>query len=120
MLMESLFSCFGSPMAYFLSLGNFSCLFFLSPADFLQNFPFQEFLSGALSECQTVWIQRFAVSPDLGPNCFQRLSADNENCRYQGKLNHTCAAIQEGQIFSVKSELSFSSIHRVCKQAVVW
>ena len=32
------------------------------------------------SECQTVWIQIRAdifVGPDLGPNCLQRLSADN-------------------------------------------
>ena len=26
------------------------------------------------------------VAPDLGPNCLQRLSADDKNPRYQGKL----------------------------------
>ena len=44
-------------------------------------------LSGILSECQTVWIQirpnkknqaRCFVMPDLGPNCVQRLSADEK------------------------------------------
>ena len=32
-------------------------------------------LSGIPPECQTVWIQ--IVRPDMGPNCLQRLSADN-------------------------------------------
>ena len=29
-----------------------------------------------LSECQTVWINRCPVGPDLGPNCLEMLSAD--------------------------------------------
>ena len=28
---------------------------------------------------------RFYVGPDLGPNCLQRLSADENSCRLQGK-----------------------------------
>ena len=28
-------------------------------------------------ECQAVWIQIMPVGPDLGPNCLQRLSADD-------------------------------------------
>ena len=27
--------------------------------------------------CQAVWIQIMPVGPDLGPNCLQRLSADD-------------------------------------------
>ena len=68
------------------------CLFVF----FKFNF-FKEILSGTLSGCKTVWIQirtdtlqseclnclnpdqdRHSVSTDLGPNCLQRLSADNE------------------------------------------
>ena len=26
-----------------------------------------------------------SVNPDLGPNCLQRLSADDKSCGYQGK-----------------------------------
>ena len=37
-------------------LGNFFMLL-LSSADFFQNQLFQKILSGALIECQTVWIQ---------------------------------------------------------------
>ena len=55
----------------------------------IKNFP--RILSGIPSECQTVWIQsgpthsldpdqaRHKVGPDLGPDCLQRLSADNTN-----------------------------------------
>ena len=36
--------------------------------------------SETLSECQTAWIQiRFDIDPDLGPNCLQRLSADDKS-----------------------------------------
>ena len=28
-------------------------------------------------ECQAVWIKIIALWPDLGPNCLQRLSADD-------------------------------------------
>ena len=50
----------------------------LSSATLFQNYLFQKILSETLSECQTVWIQTRThnVSPDLGPNCLQRLSAD--------------------------------------------
>ena len=46
-------------------LGNFSCLL-----------TFKKSLPGTLSECQTVWIH--SVSP-MGPNCLQRLSADDKS-----------------------------------------
>ena len=35
------------------------------------------FFSEISVECQAVWIQIMPVGPDLGPNCLQRLSADN-------------------------------------------
>ena len=33
--------------------------------------------SGISVECQAVWIQIMPFRPDLGPNCLQRLSADD-------------------------------------------
>ena len=33
-------------------------------------------ISGISVECQAVWIQIMPIGPDLGPNCLQRLSAD--------------------------------------------
>ena len=51
-------------------------------------------------ECQTVLIQdghlvgldfRHSVSPDLGPNYWQRLSADDKSSRYQGKTESQLA-----------------------------
>ena len=36
---------------------------------------FSKILSGTLSECQRVWIKS---SPDMGPYCLQRVSADNK------------------------------------------
>ena len=59
-------------------LGNFSS------GDFFQNSLFQKTLSGTLSEYVSnvyywdVDQDRRSVSPDLGPNCLQRLSADKE------------------------------------------
>ena len=49
------------------------------------NLPFfKEKLSETLSECQTVWIKtRTQVSNDQGPNCLQRLSADEKSYRWQ-------------------------------------
>ena len=63
-------------------------LFILEPHTFFKNI-FKKNLSGTLSECQTVWIQirTDAVGPDLGPNCLQRLSADDLCHCLQGKLN---------------------------------
>ena len=69
-------------------------MIFLSSADFFQNHLFRKILAGIPSfqnhlfrkivagipsKCQTVWIQirRHSVGSDLGPNCLQRLSADN-------------------------------------------
>ena len=52
---------------------------FLSPADFFQNQLFEEKNQEYL-QCQTVWIlirPDIYVEPDLGPNCLQRLSADD-------------------------------------------
>ena len=34
-------------------------------------------LSGISVECQAVWIEIMSIGPDLGPNCLQRLSADD-------------------------------------------
>ena len=59
----------------------------LSSADFFQNYPFKNFLSGTLSECQTVLIEirtdtmSHSVGPDLGPNCLQRLLVDDKSCQ---------------------------------------
>ena len=50
---------------------------FLLSTDFFQHKFFRKILSGLPSECQTVWIQLRPNKPDLGPNCLQRLSADN-------------------------------------------
>ena len=52
----------------------------LSSADFF----FFKNRSGPLSERQTVWIQirTDTVGCDLGPNCLQRLSADDKSCSY--------------------------------------
>ena len=33
--------------------------------------------SGISVECQAVWIQIMPIGPDLGPNCLQRLLADD-------------------------------------------
>ena len=40
---------------------------------------FQKNLSGISVECQAVWIDIILVGPDFGPNCLQRLSADDTN-----------------------------------------
>ena len=34
-------------------------------------------LSGISVECQAFWIEIMPIGPDLGPNCLQRLSADD-------------------------------------------
>ena len=57
--------------------------FFMSmPTFFFSKFTFQEcrlffqkYFSGKLSDCQTTWIQ----NNDLGPNCLQKSSADDNN-----------------------------------------
>ena len=54
----------------------------LSSADIFQNqfvycYFFSKNLSGISVECQAVWIEIVPVGPDLGPNCLQRLSADD-------------------------------------------
>ena len=51
----------------------------LSSADFFKINFFQKILSGTLSECQTVDPDQDqnSVGPDLGPNCLQKLSADD-------------------------------------------
>ena len=60
---------------------GFSPLFLL-PAEFFffQNQLVLNIISGISSECQTDWIQirpDVFVGPDLGPNCLQKLSADD-------------------------------------------
>ena len=55
---------------------------------FSQNNLFIKILSGTLSACQTVRDPdqaRRSVGSDLGPNCLQRLSADDKSCRWQAK-----------------------------------
>ena len=67
--------------------GNFSC-FSCHLLTFLKKFTFKEKLSGTLSECQIVWIvdqDQYSVGPDPGPNCLQKLSADDKCCHQQGK-----------------------------------
>ena len=49
-------------------------------ADFFKIAFFEKILSGIPSECQTDWTQirpDILFGPDLGPNCLQRLSADD-------------------------------------------
>ena len=48
------------------------CLFIVVVVVFL-------FFSEISVECQAVWIQIMTVEYDLGPNCLQRLSADDTN-----------------------------------------
>ena len=64
-------------------LSNFSS-FCCRMLTFFQNQLFQKILSGTLSECETVLDQdqdRQKVGPDLGPNCLQRLSAEDSEER---------------------------------------
>ena len=53
-------------------MGNFHA--FVVFAIFFQNQLFKHILSGTLSEFHTL-----SVSPDLDPNCLQRLSTDDES-----------------------------------------
>ena len=56
-------------------LGNFMLL--MSSADFFQNYLFQEILEYFQS------VRQFgsrSVGPDLGPDCLQRVSADDKSC----------------------------------------
>ena len=61
----------------------------LLSADFFQYLLFQKILSGTLSECQLNSLDpdqgRLSAGLDLGPNCLQRLPADVESRRKQGK-----------------------------------
>ena len=53
--------------------------FFLSSADFFQNQLFRKILLGIPSVSNSLDPDqvRHVVGPDLGPNCLQRLSADD-------------------------------------------
>ena len=65
--------------------------FILSSADFFFfkiNF-FQKILSGTMLECQTVSIRR-PVGPHLGPNCLQRLSADDKVGTNKERVSGIC------------------------------
>ena len=65
-------------------LGNFHA-FFVVCWLFLNKL-FRKIISGTLSECQMVWIQirtGRSVGPDLGPNCLQRLSAEDKSHRFK-------------------------------------
>ena len=58
---------------------------------FFQNQLFRKIISEISSECQTVLIQirpNFFVRSDLGPNCLQRLSADDTS-RQRAKSIYT-------------------------------
>ena len=54
---------------------------FLSSVDFFQNKLYQKNLSGLPSVLNTLDLDQTwcFVRPDLGPNCFQRLSADDKS-----------------------------------------
>ena len=52
-------------------------IFFLKSVCLLLFFFSKKNLSGVSVECQAVWIEIIPVGPDLGPNCLQRLSADD-------------------------------------------
>ena len=63
-------------------------MLWLSSADFFLNYLSQKIISvthikgsNGLDPDQG----RHSVGPDLGPNCLQRISADDKSCRYQGK-----------------------------------
>ena len=63
----------------------------LSSADFFLEFTFstKSFRNTiSVSNCLDPDQDRHSVGPDLGPNCLQRLSADDESCRKQGKSSH--------------------------------
>ena len=60
----------------------------LSSAELFQNQLFQKILSGTLSDLSNSLDpdqDRQNVGPDLGPNCLQRLSADDRSPILQGK-----------------------------------
>ena len=62
---------------------NFTCFFCLLDF-FSKDTFFQNIILGITSECQAAWIQirpQHFVVPDLGPNCLQWLSADEETCQ---------------------------------------
>ena len=64
---------------WFVVLSYLVCMLFCRLWNFSKS-TFSKNLSGTPSECQTVWIQiRHDGNgvPDLGPNCLQRLSADD-------------------------------------------
>ena len=59
-------------------LGNFSC--FLSSADFFSKSSVSKYSFRNTTRVSNSWDAdqaRHFVGPDLGPNCLQRLSADN-------------------------------------------
>ena len=68
-----------------LPTGGFFMFFFLIFNDFCL------ILSRIRSECQTVLIQVF-VGPDMGPNCLQKLSADDWlRLRMLAQIHQFCA-----------------------------
>ena len=62
-------------------LGNFACYILLSMDFFFffqkKNLSGIQSVSNNLDPDQT----RRSIGPDLGPNCFQRLSADDKSCQ---------------------------------------
>ena len=59
----------------------------LSSADIFQYESFQISISGVLSVLNPLDPDQYrhSVGPDLGPNCFHRLSAEDESHRLTGK-----------------------------------
>ena len=87
--MEISIICFSRAPTYHCTLGNFSCFFFLSSADFFFkiNFLKKKNLSEIPSVCQTNW--NLIVGPDLGPNCLPMLSADDTGRQRVNRLNYS-------------------------------
>ena len=69
---------------------------------------FQKNLSGALPECQTVWIQIRINGPDLGPNRSQRISAVGKSRKHQG--NWKSAQSGQNDIWLLKVTISFHQV----------
>ena len=75
------------------TLGNFSCLCCRLLTFFKINFSKKKFrniirVSNGLDPDQ----DRHSVGPDLGPNCLQRLSADDKSSRWQGKIYYVSSS----------------------------
>ena len=72
-------------------LGNFLCCYMLLSSDFFQNELFQKILSDRntyrVSNNLDPDRDRHSVSPDLGPKCLQRLSAEDQVAASKERVN---------------------------------